>query len=71
MPGREPAHPARGWGAALRRHWPTPGAQLGINEHTYLDALPQQALNAYEDQCAPANPRMPMLNDMQELMRTA
>ena len=32
---------------------------------------PQQALNAYEDQCAPANPRMPMLDDMQELMRAA
>ena len=44
---------------------------LGIEERTYLDALPQQALNAYEDQCAPANPRMPMLDDMRELMRTA
>ncbi|MGW5613041.1 bifunctional acetaldehyde-CoA/alcohol dehydrogenase [Streptomyces sp. NPDC003877] len=44
---------------------------LGIQEHAFLDVLPQQALNAYEDQCAPANPRMPMLDDMQELMRTA
>ncbi|MFF6995508.1 bifunctional acetaldehyde-CoA/alcohol dehydrogenase [Streptomyces sp. NPDC008313] len=44
---------------------------LGVDEQTFLDALPQQALNAYEDQCAPANPRMPMLNDMQEIMRTA
>ncbi|MBA5220099.1 bifunctional acetaldehyde-CoA/alcohol dehydrogenase [Streptomyces griseoaurantiacus] len=44
---------------------------LGIEERTFLDALPQQALNAYEDQCAPANPRMPMLDDMQELMRAA
>ncbi|WUR85101.1 bifunctional acetaldehyde-CoA/alcohol dehydrogenase [Streptomyces phaeochromogenes] len=44
---------------------------LGIDEQTFLDALPQQALNAYEDQCAPANPRMPMLDDMQRLMRTA
>ncbi|MFE6196129.1 bifunctional acetaldehyde-CoA/alcohol dehydrogenase [Streptomyces sp. NPDC057838] len=44
---------------------------LGVDERAFLDALPQQALNAYEDQCAPANPRMPMLDDMQELMRTA
>ncbi|WP_151478289.1 bifunctional acetaldehyde-CoA/alcohol dehydrogenase [Streptomyces albicerus] len=44
---------------------------LGIEEQTFLDALPQQALNAYEDQCAPANPRTPMLDDMQALMRTA
>lgn len=44
---------------------------LRVDERAFLDALPQQALNAYEDQCAPANPRMPMLDDMQELMRTA
>ncbi|MFI8930723.1 bifunctional acetaldehyde-CoA/alcohol dehydrogenase [Streptomyces sp. NPDC053474] len=44
---------------------------LGVNEQAFLDALPQQALNAYEDQCAPANPRMPMLDDMQGLMRAA
>ncbi|MFI6645747.1 bifunctional acetaldehyde-CoA/alcohol dehydrogenase [Streptomyces sp. NPDC050504] len=44
---------------------------LGVDERAFFDALPQQALNAYEDQCAPANPRMPMLDDMQELMRTA
>ncbi|WP_028800523.1 bifunctional acetaldehyde-CoA/alcohol dehydrogenase [Streptomyces sp. 142MFCol3.1] len=44
---------------------------LGIDERSFLDALPQQALNAYEDQCAPANPRMPMLDDMQDIMRTA
>ncbi|WP_233229367.1 bifunctional acetaldehyde-CoA/alcohol dehydrogenase [Streptomyces sp. I5] len=44
---------------------------LGVDERAFLDALPQQALNAYEDQCAPANPRMPMLDDMQGIMRTA
>ncbi|WP_166024525.1 bifunctional acetaldehyde-CoA/alcohol dehydrogenase [Streptomyces chilikensis] len=44
---------------------------LGVDEETFLAALPQQALNAYEDQCAPANPRMPMLDDMQAIMRTA
>ena len=44
---------------------------LGVDERSFLDALPQQALNAYEDQCAPANPRMPMLDDMQDLMRAA
>ncbi|GGR47246.1 aldehyde-alcohol dehydrogenase [Actinoplanes ianthinogenes] len=46
-------------------------AELGVDEKAFLAALPQQALNAYEDQCAPANPRMPMLGDMQELMRAA
>ncbi|GAB1694161.1 bifunctional acetaldehyde-CoA/alcohol dehydrogenase [Krasilnikovia sp. M28-CT-15] len=46
-------------------------AALGVEEHTFMASLPQQAVNAYEDQCAPANPRMPMLEDMQELMRAA
>ncbi|TWG09366.1 bifunctional acetaldehyde-CoA/alcohol dehydrogenase [Actinoplanes teichomyceticus] len=46
-------------------------AQIGVDERAFLTALPQQALNAYEDQCAPANPRMPMLDDMQQLMRAA
>ncbi|WP_255658571.1 bifunctional acetaldehyde-CoA/alcohol dehydrogenase [Actinoplanes sp. L3-i22] len=46
-------------------------ARIGVDEQAFLAALPQQALNAYEDQCAPANPRMPMLDDMQGLMRAA
>jgi acetaldehyde dehydrogenase/alcohol dehydrogenase len=46
-------------------------AQLGVDEQRFLAALPQQAVNAYADQCAPANPRMPMLADMQELMTAA
>ncbi|MFJ7342079.1 bifunctional acetaldehyde-CoA/alcohol dehydrogenase [Streptomyces sp. NPDC101110] len=44
---------------------------LGVEERSFLGALSQQALNAYEDQCAPANPRMPMLDDMEEIMRAA
>ncbi len=42
-----------------------------IAAEAFLAALPQQALNAYEDQCAPANPRMPMLEDMKDLMLAA
>jgi acetaldehyde dehydrogenase/alcohol dehydrogenase len=45
--------------------------EVGIDEQAFLAGLPQQALNAYRDQCAPANPRMPMLDDMQALMRAA
>jgi acetaldehyde dehydrogenase/alcohol dehydrogenase len=45
--------------------------EAGVDEAAFLAALPQQAMNAYEDQCAPANPRLPMLADMQQLMRQA
>lgn len=44
---------------------------MGVDEKAFLAALPQQALNAFDDQCAPANPRMPMLDDMRELMLAA
>ncbi|WP_037603889.1 bifunctional acetaldehyde-CoA/alcohol dehydrogenase [Streptacidiphilus rugosus] len=50
---------------------PSSFKDAGVDETAFLEALPQQAMNAYEDQCAPANPRMPMLADMQQLMRQA
>lgn len=43
----------------------------GVDEAAFMEALPQQAMNAYADQCAPANPRMPMIDEMQQLMRQA
>ncbi|GAA3142311.1 bifunctional acetaldehyde-CoA/alcohol dehydrogenase [Streptomyces rectiviolaceus] len=43
----------------------------GVDEAAFLEALPEQAMNAYADQCAPANPRMPMLSEMEQLMRRA
>jgi acetaldehyde dehydrogenase/alcohol dehydrogenase len=42
-----------------------------VDETAFVAALPQQAMNAYEDQCAPADPRVPVLADMQQLMRQA
>ncbi|MEV4611580.1 bifunctional acetaldehyde-CoA/alcohol dehydrogenase [Kitasatospora sp. NPDC049258] len=45
--------------------------EAGVDEQAFLAALPQQAMNAYEDQCAPANPRLPLLADLQQLMRQA
>ncbi|MEV7418640.1 bifunctional acetaldehyde-CoA/alcohol dehydrogenase [Streptomyces sp. NPDC089919] len=57
----------------LRRRCGIPAsfAEEGVEEAAFLEALPQQAMNAYADQCAPANPRMPMIDDMQRLMRQA
>ncbi|MEU2509739.1 bifunctional acetaldehyde-CoA/alcohol dehydrogenase [Streptomyces sp. NPDC007863] len=40
----------------------------GVDETAYMEALQRQAMNAYADQCAPANPRMPMIDEMKELM---
>ncbi|MFE5796891.1 bifunctional acetaldehyde-CoA/alcohol dehydrogenase [Streptomyces sp. NPDC056503] len=43
----------------------------GVDEAAFMEALPRQAMNAYADQCAPANPRMPMIEEMKELMTRA
>lgn len=76
LPATTPAEGVESLAAAVERLRDAVGIEptfktLGVDERAFLDALPQQALNAYEDQCAPANPRMPMLDDMRELMRTA
>ncbi|MBO3086387.1 bifunctional acetaldehyde-CoA/alcohol dehydrogenase [Cellulomonas sp. zg-ZUI188] len=43
----------------------------GVDEHEFLARLDEVAMGAYEDQCAPANPRMPMIDDMKDLMTAA
>ncbi|MFB8080826.1 bifunctional acetaldehyde-CoA/alcohol dehydrogenase [Streptomyces sp. NPDC056013] len=50
---------------------PASFGEEGVDETAFLAALPQQAMNAYADQCAPANPRMPMIDEMKELMTRA
>ncbi len=43
----------------------------GVDEHDFIARLDELAMGSYRDQCAPANPRMPMLADMKELMVAA
>ncbi|MER5479675.1 bifunctional acetaldehyde-CoA/alcohol dehydrogenase [Streptomyces sp. NPDC002734] len=76
LPAATPAEGVESLAVAVERLREAVGIEpsfraLGVDEQAFLAALPQQALNAYEDQCAPANPRMPMLDDMRRLMRDA
>lgn len=76
LPASTPAEGVASYAAAVERLRDAVGIApsfraLGIDETAFIGALPQQALNAYEDQCAPANPRMPMLDDMEDIMRAA
>lgn len=43
----------------------------GIDEKAWKDSLHEIALLAYEDQCSPANPRLPMVADMEEILADA
>ena len=40
----------------------------GISEKEWMDKVHRMAMNAYEDQCSPANPRMPMVADMEKIL---
>lgn len=46
-------------------------AEQGVSEKEFIGGLDALAMRAYEDQCAPANPRLPMLEDMKDIMVAA
>ncbi len=43
----------------------------GLDEKEYLASLEKLAYLAYEDQCSPANPRVPMVEDMKHILKDA
>lgn len=45
--------------------------QQGIDEQEWLAARRTIALAAFEDQCSPANPRLPVAEDMEEILTKA
>lgn len=42
----------------------------GIDADAWEESVHRMAMNAYEDQCTPANPKMPMVHDMEAILRT-
>ena len=43
-------------------------AQKNCDEDTWMEAKEKLAFLAYEDQCSPANPRVPMLKDIEQIL---
>jgi len=46
-------------------------AEQGIQEETYMANLEKLGFLAFEDQCTPCNPRLPLVTDMMEIMKKA
>ena len=44
-------------------------AGQGISEEVWNDSIHEIAMLAYEDQCSPANPRLPLVKDMEEILK--
>ena len=45
--------------------------EQGIDEKTFLDGRKALAMMSFEDQCTPANPRLAMVADMEEILTKA
>ena len=41
----------------------------GVNEKEWMDNIENLAYLAFEDQCSPCNPRVPLVNDIKEILR--
>ncbi|WP_461245963.1 bifunctional acetaldehyde-CoA/alcohol dehydrogenase [Treponema sp. R6D11] len=50
---------------------PTSIKDCGIDEKEFFSKLPVLAENAFEDQCTTANPRYPLIKDLEEIYRKA
>ena len=45
--------------------------EQGLDEKAFMEARRELAMMTYEDQCSPANPRLPMVADMEEILTKA
>ena len=45
--------------------------ECGVDEETFLKALPGLSERAFEDQCTTANPRYPLVSELEEIYRKA
>ncbi len=76
LPASTPAEGVESYAAAVERLRDAVGIPpsfqaQGVAEQAFIGKLDDLAMRSYEDQCAPANPRMPMLDDMKDLMAAA
>ncbi len=76
LPAATPEEGVESYAAAVERlrdavGIPSSFQAQGVSEAAFIGKLDDLAMRSYEDQCAPANPRMPMLDDMKDLMAAA
>lgn len=50
---------------------PSSFAECGVNESEYMQKLSDVALKAFEDQCTTANPKLPLVKEIEQIMTDA
>ncbi len=43
--------------------------ECGVDKETYFGAIEKLALDAFDDQCTPANPRLPLVTELHEIYK--
>lgn len=76
LPARTPAEGVESFAKACAELAQKVGIEMsfkaqGIDEKVWLDSRREIALLAFEDQCSPANPRLPLVEDMIEILTDA
>ncbi len=76
LPAKTPAEAVESYAKAVHDLAVRCGVKMslkdqGVPEKEFIASLKELSLNAFEDQCTPANPRLAMVEDMQEIMRKA
>lgn len=74
--GLKPKTPAEGvemFAQAVEELWVKVGGAVNvksqnIEKDAWMESVHRIAMNAYEDQCTPANPRMPIVADMEDIL---
>ena len=58
---------------ALNRSLGVPATfkELGVERRQYMAKLPQLAEKAFEDQCTTTNPRLPLISELEEILKQA
>ena len=52
-------------------HIPMSIQECGVSEADFLAAVDELAVEAFDDQCTPANPRYPLIEDIKQLYLNA
>lgn len=56
---------------AIKLNMPTSFRDMGLERDTFYNSIHEIAMLAYEDQCSPANPRLPLVADMEQILKDA
>ena len=56
-------------GLMIELNMPMSIEECGVDKETYFSAIEKLALDAFDDQCTPANPRLPLVSELVQIYK--